>query len=327
MINAKINPPKVSILIPVFNRKDYIAECIQSALDQNFADFEVVLVDNASDDGTWEICQQFAASDHRVRIFRNQINIGPVRNWIRCVQEAEGEFSKMLFSDDSLEPNCLSEMVPKLEDPDIGLVYCAARIGKSKDESIIAYDKSHSSRLSSNKFLTYVLSGKAPVSPGAVLIRTIDFLKNLHATFPTSTPRQFDRNGAGPDVMIMLLTSNDYSFVANVNKSLVYFRAHPGSFTVQNTNNEVMKGYHSAISLFLIHHCSYKEWLKYSAKSWLQVMRSSRSWRRPTDHLIEFEGRGDIKEVMLLIYLSILHGFGYLIRRTFAFVLTMKSIF
>jgi len=75
--------PKVSILIPVFNRKDYIAECIQSALDQTFTDFEVVVVDNASEDGTWEICQQFAANDQRVRIFQNDTNIGPVRNWRR----------------------------------------------------------------------------------------------------------------------------------------------------------------------------------------------------------------------------------------------------
>ena len=146
MINIQIHRPKVSILIPVFNRKEYIAECIQSALDQTYTAFEVVVVDNASEDGTWEICQQFAAVDSRVRIFRNESNIGPVRNWIRCAQEAKGALSKILFSDDCLESNCLSEMVSKLADSKIALVYCAARIGKSRDESIIAYSQADSSR-------------------------------------------------------------------------------------------------------------------------------------------------------------------------------------
>jgi len=215
--------PKVSILIPVFNRHEYIAQCIQSALDQTFTDFEVVIVDNASDDGTWEICQQFAAADKRVRIFRNESNIGPVRNWRRCAQEAKGEYSKILFSDDCLEPDCLREMVPRLDDMEVALVYCAARIGKSRDESVVCYTRFESSRISSTRFLNLVLYRKAPVSPGAALLRTHDLLNNLHLQFPTSTPREFEKNGAGPDVMILLLTAREYPYVAHISKPLVFF--------------------------------------------------------------------------------------------------------
>ena len=307
--------PKVSILIPVFNRKDYIAECIQSALDQTFTDFEVVVVDNASDDGTWAICQQFAAADQRVRIFRNESNIGPVRNWIRCAQEAKGAFSKILFSDDWLEPNCLSEMVPKLDDSEVALVYCAARIGKSREESVIAYSRPDSSRSSPTQFLKLVLSGKAPVSPGAVLIRTHDLLENLHTTFPTSTTRQFERNGAGPDVMILLLTAHNYVYVANSVAPLVFFRAHAGSFSIQNRNNDVMKGYQSVISLFLSKNCDRKVWLNYLASAWLQQIRFTRSWRSPFAHLVEFEGTGTMSEVIALQVLAVEHVINLMYRR------------
>lgn len=299
--------PKVSILIPVYNRSAYITECIQSALDQIFTDIEVVIVDNASDDGTWEICQQFEVADPRIRIFRNESNIGPVRNWQRCAQEARGEFSKFLFSDDTLEPNCLSEMVPKLQTSEVALVYCAARIGKSRDKSLVAYSQADSSRLSATQFVNLVISGNAPVSPGAVLIRTKDLLNNLHTTFATATFRQFDKNGAGPDVMTLLLTARNYSYVANISKALVFFRAHAGSFSIDNSNNNVAKGYQSSISLFLIQNYSRKVWIDYLAQAWLQQIRFTRSWRSPMAHLIEFEGRGRVTEVIKLQLLAALH--------------------
>lgn len=305
MTNMQLQLPKVSILIPVFNRKDYIAECIQSALNQTFTDFEVVVVDNASEDGTWEICQQFAALDQRVRIFRNDSNIGPVRNWRRCAQEAKGEFSKILFSDDCLEPNCLTEMVPKLVNSDIALVYCAARIGKTKEETTIAYSMDDSSILSTSQFLNLVLYGKAPVSPGAALLRTNDLLRNLHLQFPTSTPRQFEKNGAGPDVMIMLLTIKNYPNVVNISLPLVYFRAHAGSFSIENSNNDVVKGYRSAFAFFLAKNGCHKIWINYLAHCWLQQMRFDRRWRNPRSHLIEYEGDGSFFEIAAMLLNSV----------------------
>ena len=85
MADLQTFSPRVSILIPVYNREALIGECIQSALFQTFTDFEVIIVDNASTDNTWGICQRFAEQDKRVRVFRNEKNIGPVRNWRRCV--------------------------------------------------------------------------------------------------------------------------------------------------------------------------------------------------------------------------------------------------
>src|SRR5579872_5687154 len=97
-----MSAPLVSIIVPVYNRRRLLAECLESALDQTWRDMEVVVVDNASTDGTWDVCRAFARADSRVRIFRNPENIGPVRNWQRCFREAEGRFGKLLFSEDVL---------------------------------------------------------------------------------------------------------------------------------------------------------------------------------------------------------------------------------
>ena len=291
--------PQVSILIPVFNRKNYIAQCIQSALDQSFADHEIVVVDNASDDGTWEICQQFAALDPRVRVFRNEENIGPVRNWIRCAQEARGHYSKMLFSDDLLEPDCVARMLVPLENPEVGLVSCAARIGESKENSIVCYSVAGNTLINQKKYLALVLDNRAPVSPGAVMLRTKDLIKNLHTDFATATKRAFDKNGAGPDVMIMLLTAATYPKVMCISAPLVFFRAHAGSFSISNTNNEVSMGYTSAISLYLRKNESWYLWLNYLVRAWLARLRSRREWVNPVTFLRANEGSGSLVEILV----------------------------
>ena len=301
MINAQIYQPKVSILIPVFNRKEFIAECIKSALNQTFTNFEIIVVDNASNDGTWEICKQFSETDQRVRIFRNDKNIGPVRNWIRCAKEAKGSFSKILFSDDCLEPNCLNEMVPMLDNADVALVYCAASVGKSKEGSTIYYSQAGSSRLTSAQFLNLILSKIAPVSPGAALIRTADLIRNLHFQFPTSTQRNFDKNGAGPDVMCLLLTAREYLHVAHIPKPLVFFRSHSGSFTVNNVQNDVTKGYRSAIAFYLIRNHSRELWVDYLSYGWWKEIKSEGAWICPSDYLSEYEGSGSLSEVLSML--------------------------
>lgn len=307
MMNAAKNPPKVSILIPVYNRKNYIAECIQSALDQTFSDFEVVVVDNASDDGTWEICQNFSKIDQRVRVFRNGSNIGPVRNWIRCVQEAKGAYSKILFSDDCLVPTCLSEMLPKLNDPQVALVYCAAYVGSSVANAVIFYGKNESPRLSPAQFFNLILTAKAPVSPGAVLLRTDDLLKHLHVQFETATPREYEKNGAGPDVMILLLTAHSHACVAYIDTPLVFFRMHKNSFSMANANNTVTDGYQSVFSLFLTKNYSSKNWLRYLSFSWLQDMKLRKKWILPGEHLRKYEGTGSFYEMVGLMSYAVAH--------------------
>src|SRR5207244_1635265 len=137
--DLRVSTPLVSILVPVHNRREHLPSCLRSALAQTRQDFEIVVVDNASTDGTWEVCQGFAKADPRVQIFRNPENIGPVRNWQRSFKYAQGHYGKLLFSDDLMEADYLEKTLPLLSDPHVAFVFSMAKIGAEPATAKAAY--------------------------------------------------------------------------------------------------------------------------------------------------------------------------------------------
>ena len=103
--------PTVSIITPTFNSERYVEQTIASVLDQSFDDWEMVIVDDCSTDGTYTILEQFAARDQRIRVFRQEVNqgAGPART--RAAQEAKGRFVAYLDADDIWYPNKLETQV------------------------------------------------------------------------------------------------------------------------------------------------------------------------------------------------------------------------
>src|SRR5664280_1387672 len=180
----KRQSPAVSILIPAFNRQDLVVPCIESALAQTFDDLEVVVVDNQSTDGTWEAIQGCGRLDSRVRAFRNDTNVGPVRNWQRCMEEARAPLAKLLFSDDLIAPTFLEATVPFLEDERIGFVYTATEVGDEPGAGVVLYrDPCGTGTISSSEFRRAAVlnSPNSPVSPGCGLFRLADLRANVVA--------------------------------------------------------------------------------------------------------------------------------------------------
>jgi glycosyltransferase involved in cell wall biosynthesis len=101
--------------MPVFNGANYVAAAIESILAQSFADFELVICDNASTDATGEICAGYAARDPRVRYVRNPCNIGAGPNFDRCFHLAQGTYFHWAAHDDLLAPDFLARAVAALE--------------------------------------------------------------------------------------------------------------------------------------------------------------------------------------------------------------------
>ena len=100
--------PMFSVCIPVYNGKKYISEAIMSGLSQS-DDVEVVVQDNASDDGTWELLESMSAKYNNLSIERNASNLGMVPNFNKVVKRARGDYIVVLGSDDYLEPGFISE--------------------------------------------------------------------------------------------------------------------------------------------------------------------------------------------------------------------------
>jgi glycosyltransferase involved in cell wall biosynthesis len=118
--------PKVSIIIPNYNHAPYLPLRIETVLAQTFADFEVLLLDDASTDDSVAVFTPLVAGDSRVRIVLNEKNSGSgYRQWDKGIQLATGDYIWIAESDDWADPQLLEKMVPLLDqNPNIGVVYC-----------------------------------------------------------------------------------------------------------------------------------------------------------------------------------------------------------
>lgn len=99
--------PMVSVCIPVFNGSLFIEETINSVLCQDYCNLEIVVQDNASTDGTWDLLQLIAAKHSQLSIARNETNVGMAPNWNLCINRAKGDYLMLLSADDLLEKGFL----------------------------------------------------------------------------------------------------------------------------------------------------------------------------------------------------------------------------
>jgi glycosyltransferase involved in cell wall biosynthesis len=107
--------PRVSVVVPAYNSVAFIDATMRSILGQTFSDFELVVSDHSSTDGTWEALQQFTA-DPRVRLSRLASGGGGPANFNAVTDLATGEFLKLVCGDDLLTPDSLAEQVTALEE-------------------------------------------------------------------------------------------------------------------------------------------------------------------------------------------------------------------
>lgn len=117
--------PLVSIVSPVYNGAKYLRNCLQGVLKQTYRNFEYVILDNASTDGTADIIEEFRIKDERIKVFRNSETLKIIDNWNESLKHAspDAKWIKYAFADDYLFPNCVEEMVKAGEkDPNIGFV-------------------------------------------------------------------------------------------------------------------------------------------------------------------------------------------------------------
>src|SRR5437868_2832321 len=119
-----LRKPLVSLAMPVYNGEAFLADAIRSCLAQDYHNFELIITDNASTDGTEKICRGFAASDSRVRYIRNERNLGAGPNFNRGFELGSGKYLKWCAADDRISPNFVSACVAVLEEnPEVVLAY------------------------------------------------------------------------------------------------------------------------------------------------------------------------------------------------------------
>ena len=129
MQNGTRRTPQVSVGLPVYNGQRYLAQAVEALLAQTFEDFELIICDNASTDGTEETCRAYARLDSRIRYVRNAVNIGGARNYRLAFELAIAPYFRWATHDDLVAPQLLSRCVEILDrDGAVVLAYPKTRL-------------------------------------------------------------------------------------------------------------------------------------------------------------------------------------------------------
>jgi len=124
-----VESPRVSIGMPLYNSERWLPAALESILAQTRGDFELIISDNASTDGSHDLCHQFASRDSRIRLIRQPSNIGATRNYRFVADAAHAPFFKWATASDVVSPNFLAECLSVLEQrSDVALTFGKTRL-------------------------------------------------------------------------------------------------------------------------------------------------------------------------------------------------------
>jgi glycosyltransferase involved in cell wall biosynthesis len=117
--------PLVSVVTPVYNGETYLRECIESVLSQTYQNFEYIILDNCSNDWTYEIAEEYRLKDSRIRLYHNDELLPIIANHNKAfgLISPESKYCKVVSADDWIFPECLARMVALAEaNPKVGIV-------------------------------------------------------------------------------------------------------------------------------------------------------------------------------------------------------------
>lgn len=163
--------PEVSIIIPIFNSEKHLKKCLGSIASQTFTDFEVLMIDDGSDDGTADICKNFAESDARFKYFYKQNGgVSSARNL--GLKKTEGEYIAFIDSDDYIDSDYLYSLTKPLEECKYDIVQSGMKLIKNGTETKLAPENS---TLSGQEYIAVILKRRLQIflfqSPVAKLYR------------------------------------------------------------------------------------------------------------------------------------------------------------
>ncbi len=212
--------PLVSVVTPVYNTENYLAQCIESVISQTYTHWEYIIVNNCSTDRTLEIAKAYADKDPRIRIHNNAQFVDIITNHNLALRliSPESKYCKIVSADDWIFPDCITQMVGLAEsNPSVGIV-AAYQISVERINNMgLPYpstvvpgkDICHRSLLGG----PYVLG-----APTSLLYRS-DLVRNTEAFFPNLSPH------ADTAACYKYLQQCDYGFVHQI---LSFERVHSG---------------------------------------------------------------------------------------------------
>lgn len=251
--------PKVSICIPTYNGERYLTETLSCILNQTYNDFEILIIDDLSSDNTWKILNHYAAKDNRIRLFKNEKNLGLVGNWNRCIELAQGEWVKFVFQDDIISNDCLELMIKEAH-PENPLIFCRrdfffdSKIDDQLKKIYLAIPR-----------LDEIYPDTDFINPDQVCRIVLTDIRNVFGE-PTSSlihKSVFERYGLFNSSMVQICDLEYWTRVGvntgirYIAKSLVKFRVHTSSISSKNFQDSQLYRSDYLDSLILLHEYAY----------------------------------------------------------------------
>ena len=117
-----MNTPMISVLMPVYNAEKYVGEAVESILNQTYSDFEFIIIDDCSTDGSYQILQSYAAKDNRIKLYRNDVNLRLPKTLNFGISQAQGKYIVRMDADDISLPERFAKQIEFMEsNPTIGV--------------------------------------------------------------------------------------------------------------------------------------------------------------------------------------------------------------
>ncbi len=245
--------------IPTYNGATYLADCLDSVLSQTLPDFEVLIVDDRSCDDTLRIAHSYALRDSRIRVFKNEDNLGLAGNWNRCVQLSRGKWIKFVFQDDLVLPECLGRMLAVATEYESPLISCGRdfifEAGTSEEDR--QYYVGHQSQIQAlyrestsmsgrefSKAALQWLGGNLVGEPTAVLLHS-----GVFERFGWFNPHL----AVACDLEYWVRVASNTGTV-HIPETLAMFRVHAGSMSAHYRETAARRYYNEKIDPLLILH-------------------------------------------------------------------------
>jgi glycosyltransferase involved in cell wall biosynthesis len=224
--------PKISVLIPNFDCARFLPEALDSVQAQEFADYELIVSDDHSNDGSADLLRRRAALDPRLRLHLQSSNLGMVAHWNWCLQQARGEYVKFVFADDALvSSQALGRMAALLDaNPAVSLAASARHVLSQDSRPIAVWDELQTAGLHrGHGVIARCLNEDRNLigEPSAVMFRRTAGLRGFDARW---------RQLVDLEMWLHLLSSGDLAYIP---EPLCAFRLHSGQQSAANRRANV----------------------------------------------------------------------------------------
>lgn len=284
--------PKVSVLIPVYNGERFLPECVNSVLEQDFTDLEILLVDDGSTDGSASLIERYAAGDHRIRWWKNPKNLGLPGNFNSCLSAARGDYIKYVLQDDKLlSPAAIGRMVAELENnATVALVGSASQLVDADSRPMKIRNFFKRGVYDGLEIIRECLERPANRigEPSVVMFRRAQAQRGFDEHY---------RQLIDLEMWVHLLRQGKFAYLPEI---LCAFRLHAGQQTVLN-NRQIIAG---TEELMLMQTCYRQPWFRPVYTRQLQFSQIYALRRSRTEAVMAFRNqmREDLGPVWYVVY-------------------------